>query len=294
MMKHSIICAVFLCVVFSAAPAYANQPPGPQILLSEVLILPAMMILSLAGGVYAVRERIRGERPPKRRVLLILGAVLAILVSAAHEGLGAVVALAFGIIALKRGGEMLSFGIGAYRQNKRNTEPTSANPLRLIPSGVLLILVTLFLMGMSVAFVGYWPGIDQSRRERALVEYLAFETARIRLNHGSEGSPSFAPTDGDIVDEFFDLSRDVVVVTHDEDGERFVVYVLPGRFPFFPYNYLTSQPSYRGDETGEIRMIRIHDSNSRCPADAPVVLKVTEDDIERALELLTIEGLDTE
>lgn len=291
MKKNSIICAVSLCVVFSAVPVYANQPPGPQVLLSEVLILPVMVLLSLAGGVYAVQERISGEQPPKWGVLFILGAVLAILVSAAHEGLGAVVALVFGIIALKRSGEMFSLGISAYRKKQRDTEPTGANPLRLIPAGVLLILITLFLMGMSVAFVGYWPGIDQNRRERALVEYLAFETARMRLDHGSEAT-LFPSGSGDIVDEFFDPSRDVVVVTRDEGGEEFVVYVLPGRFPFFPYNYLTSQPSYRGGETGEIRMIRVHHSDHRCPADAPVVLKVTEDDIERALELLTIEGLD--
>jgi len=272
-------------VVFSAAPAYANQPPGPQVLLAEVLILPVMVLLSLAGGVYAVRERISGERPPKRGVLLILGAVLAILVSAAHEGLSAVAALVFGIIALKRSGEMLSLGIGACRKKQRDTVPTGANPLRLIPAGVLLVLITLFLMGMSVAFVGYWPGIDQSRRERALVEYLAFETARMRLDHGGEAT-SFPSGGSDIVDEFFDPSRDVVVVTRDEGGEGFVVYVPPGRFPFFPYNYLTSQPSYRGDESGEIRMIRVHNPDHLCPEDAPVVLKVMEEDIERAMELL--------
>jgi hypothetical protein len=268
---------------------YSNQPPGPQVLLSEALILPVMMLLSLAGGAYAIRERLRGERPSRRGILFILGAVLAILISAAHEGLGAVVALVFGIIALKRGGDMLLWGVGACLKKGKDTEPAGANPVRLIPAGVFLVLITLFLMGMSAAFVGYWPGIDQNRRERALVEFIASETARMRLDGESKEIPSFTPGDGDIVDEFFDPSRDVVDVIRSEDGEGFVVYVLPGRFPFFPYNYLTSQPSYRGDETGEIRMIRVHDSDRRCPADAPVVLKVTEEDIKKALETLMIE-----
>lgn len=295
-MKHSVRYAVFLFVLFSAAPAFANQPPGPQILLSEVLILPAMILLSLAGGAYAVRERLRGERSSRRGVLLVLGAILAILVSAAHEGLGAGVALVFGIIALKRGGDMLFWGIGSSCKRKGEAKSTGANPLRLIPAGVLLILTTLFLMGMTVAFVGYWPGIEQSRREQALVELMAFEMARMRLGDGDGGEVSSLPlpVEGELVDEFFDVSRDAVEIEYENDGTGFVVYVLPGRFPFFPYNYLTSQPSYRGDETGEIRMIHVHDSNHLCPADAPVVLKVTGEDIERALEILTMKGLDKE
>jgi len=297
MIKSSIRCAVFLFVLFSAAPALANQPPGPQILLSEVLILPVMMLFSLAGGAYALRERIRGARPPRREILLALGAILAILVSAAHEGLGALVALVFGIIALKRGGEMLLWGIGACNKKKRKAESNGANPLRLISAGALLIFATLFLIGMTAAFVGYWPGIEQDRRERALMEYMAFEMALMRLDDGDgSAAASYPPPsgDGDTIDEFFDVSRDTVDVARDENGEGFVVYVLPGGFPFFPYNYLTSQPSYRGDETGEIRMIYVHDSVHLCPADAPVVLKVTEEDIEKALEILMMKGLDVE
>jgi len=295
MMKHSIRGAVFLITLFAASPALANQPPGPQVILAEVLILPVMMLLSLAGGAYAIRERLREGQSSKRGIFLILGAILAILVSAAHEGLGAIVALIFGIIALKRGGDMLFWGIGACRRKEREAEMTAANPVRLIPSGVMLILITVFLMGMTAAFVGYWPGIDQSRRERALVEYMAHEMARIRLDVDGGETTSHVPLPGDdVIDEYFDVSRDVVEITRDERGEGFIVYVLPGRFPFFPYNYLTSQPSYRGDETGEIRMIRVHDSEHLCPADAPVVLKVTEDEIEKALKKLIIQGPDVE
>ena len=284
-----------MITLFAASPALANQPPGPQVILAEVLILPVMMLLSLAGGAYAIRERLREGQSSKRGIFLILGAILAILVSAAHEGLGAIVALVFGIIALKRGGDMLFWGIGACRRRGKEVEATVANPVRLIPSGVMLILITLFLMGMTAAFLGYWPGIDQSRRERALVEYMAHEMARIRLDVDGGETTSHVPLPGDdVIDEYFDVSRDVVEITRDERGEGFIVYVLPGRFPFFPYNYLTSQPSYRGDETGEIRMIRVHDSEHLCPADAPVVLKVTEDEIEKALKKLTIQGPDVE
>jgi hypothetical protein len=49
---------------------------------------------------------------------------------------------------------------------------------------------------------------------------------------------------------------------------------MPNRFPFFPYNYLLSQPSYRADETGQIRMIYVHNENKLCPENAPVVMNV--------------------
>ena len=59
--------------------------------------------------------------------------------------------------------------------------------------------------------------------------------------------------------------------------------IIPYRFPFFPYNYLTSQPSYRADETGQIRMAHVHKGDQICPADAPVVMKVSNEDIQKEL-----------
>jgi len=296
MRKFGIVRAVILILLFSPAPALANQPPGPQILLAEVLILPVMILLSLIGGTYAVRKVSQDERPHRRGILLVLGAILAILVSAAHEGLGAVVAVVFGIIALKRGGEMLMWGFGALKRKQRETEPVGVSPGRMIPAGIILMLVTLFLMGMAAAFVGYWPGIDQNRRERALVEYMASKMAYIRLSEGdADGVVPSVPPEGPLTDRFFDHYGDIVKVVSDEGGEGFIVYVLPGEFPFFPYNYLTAQPSYRGDETGDIRMIYVHHSDRLCPEDAPVVLTVNDEDIERAMEGLTEEktGEDT-
>jgi hypothetical protein len=166
----------------------------------------------------------------------------------------------------------------------------------MIPAGVVLILATLFLMGMATVFVGYWPGIDQNYREEALVEYMAFEMARMRLAEGDTDGvvPLMPPVGEDSAYEFFDRSRDTVKIVNDGEGGGFTVYVLPEKFPLFPYNYLTSQPSYRGDETGEIRMSEVHHPDRLCPADAPVVLKVGDEDIEKALKRLTGEGADTE
>jgi len=64
----------------------------------------------------------------------------------------------------------------------------------------------------------------------------------------------------------------------------FVAYRTPTRMPFFPFNYLTSQPTYRADETGRIRMVRVHWTDQRCPPDAPVVLQISEAEITEMYE----------
>jgi hypothetical protein len=76
-------------------------------------------------------------------------------------------------------------------------------------------------------------------------------------------------------------------VEYASDGSGFTVFMLPKTaFPFFPYNYLTSQPSYRADGSGQIRMIEVHDRATACPPDAPVVAQVGEADIEKMRQLL--------
>jgi hypothetical protein len=69
-------------------------------------------------------------------------------------------------------------------------------------------------------------------------------------------------------------------VDFDPDDKHFTVYVLPySKFPPWPYRIWTKQGSYRADETGQIRMIWVKRVDEICPADAPIVIKVDEEDI---------------
>ncbi|MGB7846038.1 MAG: hypothetical protein WBL63_10510 [Candidatus Acidiferrum sp.] len=64
------------------------------------------------------------------------------------------------------------------------------------------------------------------------------------------------------------------------DEKHFTVYLLPySKVPPWPYRFWTKQNSYRADETGQIRMILVRQRDEVCPADAPVVMKVEEEDI---------------
>ena len=75
---------------------------------------------------------------------------------------------------------------------------------------------------------------------------------------------------------------------------RITPYYTSGVFnhyPFFPYNYFFTRPSYRADETGQIRMIYTHNKLERCPPEAPVVRIVSEDEIQLAMKEIQIKEM---
>ncbi len=52
---------------------------------------------------------------------------------------------------------------------------------------------------------------------------------------------------------FFEPPNSKVRIEYSQDAKHFTVYMLPTeRVPFFPFNYMTSQPFYWADETGRI------------------------------------------
>jgi len=62
----------------------------------------------------------------------------------------------------------------------------------------------------------------------------------------------------------------------------FKIHLTPTRFPLFPYNYFTSRPSYLVDHAGNIRMVYVH-RKTQCPMDAPVVMRLGNDEIQQIL-----------
>jgi len=289
MKKKTIYIMSFFSMFVVVNPAMANQPPGPQMLLSEILILPIMALFSIIGGAYAVMK-LREKKPSGLKTFLV--ALLAILCSGANEGLGVIVAIIFGIYAIQRGLQMLYWGIRSFPKFKKPEYLIEANPWRLIPSGVLLIFISILLSGMAVAFVGYWPlnGSKLKDREESLKEFVAYQLAYAQLQKAESGQRFFdrvTPEDP-LFNKFFDSSwrkKANVRLEYDKNGKQFMIYLLPAdRFPFFPYNHLSSQPSYLGDDTGNIRMVYVSSKDAVCPADAPVVMSVGKKEIQKAHE----------
>lgn len=293
MIKKVIFPLTFLLTLMAVQPAMANQTSGPYVLLSELLILPVMVVLTLMGGGYLIMNRLRPEKSRARKFLFIIGMVVVFLVSGMHEAVSVGIAFIFGIIALRRGFRMISWGREARPVNNAPGHLRQANPWRLIPAGGLLIASTIFLIGMAIAFFGYFPEMALEDKEAVLKKFVAHQLAYARLAKSERGEIRYHKiTNNDPeYQNFFDNSpffhqHHTVHFNYSADEKYFTVYVLPVGFPLFPYNYLTPRPSYRADETGQIRMIRVHKQNVLCPPDAPVVREVQEEDIKKAIHAL--------
>lgn len=283
------IAVLTLALIFLlAGPAAANDPPGEQTILAEILILPLMMLLSLGGGAYAILEVLsQGKKKRWGAIGRWGGVILLILFSFTHEGFGFMVAVIFAIVAVQRGVQMLWWGMRARSAGLRPAHLQKANPWRLIPAGLSLVVLSLFLGSLPIAFLGYYPW-DSSGTE-SLKKFVTYQLALGRLEQARTGQVRFRRIDKlDLrMTGCGDRLRRGTRVEYDPSETRFTVLMLPkARFPFFPYNYLTSQPTYRADEAGKIRMMHVHHEDVVCPPDAPIVMQVTEQDIQEMLKRL--------
>jgi hypothetical protein len=281
-----VVLALIL-VLLAAGPAAANQPPGPQLIVAEILLLPLMILLSAVGGAYAILHALQPKRK-MRSVLTAAAAVLAVLFSATSGGIAVVIAGIFAALVLQRGVQMVWWGFRARSREARPAHLAQADPRRLLPAGAALLVLTTLLMGMVLAFAAYWP-VGEGARQKSFREFVAHQIAIGRREQAKTGRVRFPP----IAAEKSQLTSCPIRlpagarVEYAPDGTGFTVLMLPKTaFPFFPYNYLTSQPSYRADGTGEIRMIEVHDRTTACPPDAPVIARIGEAEIERMQQLL--------
>jgi hypothetical protein len=302
--------AIGASIFLFAQPAWANQPPGPHMLLAEVLILPIMIILTTLGGGYAVLQA--GNKNPRKKngSLKVLLVILVIFFSAISEGLGMLLTVAFGVIALVRGVKMILWGLSASRQNQEpNTLPAKSNPNRLIPAGVILVLAAIGLGATGPAFIGWWPEGRISRTEGDLKDLVAYQilTAKEQAKEGgaiiyekplsdegrlgSKDHPTFDKMKFNFLywKEGNRFQHYQTVFQLGPEAKSFKVWVVPFGLPFFPYNHLTSLPSFYADQTGAIRMVRVHDGGEKCPEDAPVYYQVGQEDFKRVAERLRTE-----
>ncbi len=297
-MKNRNICILsFLLVFLSANPAMANFPPGPHEMLPMVLILPSMGFFTLIGGGYAEMKR-RGIKSFGR--VNSIAAVIFILVTTFFN-ISFMVSLIFACYAGYRGMLMFHWGIDYLLKQEKTEHSTDAKPKRWIAAGSLLILTTVFLVGMSFAFWNELYRFEHNRpsiedRLNFLKELTAYQLAYARIQKSKKKPFLFDKSPLDKI-KIFDESekkfkktpfltkknRGAISIEYDDSGQHFTLYMLPFEpIPIFPYSYLTSQPSYRTDETGNIRMISVHNKDHRCPAKAPIVMSIGKKEVDKA------------
>ena len=89
--------------------------------------------------------------------------------------------------------------------------------------------------------------------EETLKNFVSYQIAYAREQKAQSGQPGFDKAARDVYFKAYPHAR----VEYSPDNKKFTVVVPPEYVPVFPHNYMTAMPSYRADETGQIRMIRV-------------------------------------
>ena len=247
-----IILLAMTGVLLTASIALANNPPSGQTLLSMISILLLTIIFSMLSGAYTVLKQLapRGLS----RGFLISGIVVATIFSMALEGFAVIFAVIFGIYAIIRSFMMLGWGLTALKRGEKPAHLTETRPWRMISCSVGLMIITVFLVGLSIVFTGSLVREYKYRNiEEALKNFVSYQMAYACEQKAQTGRSCFDEAARDVYFKAYPHAR----VEYSPDNKKFTVIVPPVFVPVFPYNYMTAMPSYRADETGRIRMIRV-------------------------------------
>jgi hypothetical protein len=261
--------------------ALANQPPAFQLAMATMIALPLMMMLTLLGGGYAVMRE-KGQR--RSLVFTFVAAVVAILFAATHESAAVMVLFFFTLIAVARGCTMLWWGL-------RLRIGGSVRGYRLMAGGLCVAFAGITLLAFSAGFHAWRPNVAEVEEElQKLVAYQQLVAQQNRAKHtvplyeqpvGGGDMLRFEGWTSRLLPAGFEGSKSSTRQFETEfvlgpGGDSFEVRIWPRRIPLGQ-----SLPSFYADETGELRMLRVHDAHQRCPKNAPVYYKVTETDRRR-------------
>jgi hypothetical protein len=256
--RRQVFLLLLWCLLASAVPAYANNPPQPDGVLTLVLIFPVVILgFRLAGVKLSEKER-------KWRVLRGLLLALCTLLTFGGTGLALIPLLVLLGYGAARGIQVMARGQGATRK----------------VLGGVVILFTLFAVANYVASLSY-PPEGRSTEHAAYVNLRVINVAEQRFHTegvidanknglGEYGSLEDLHKAG-LLDEAFwarlqrPIYRYVVVLSGDpvRDEKQYLVYASPVHYghpwrglsllrvvrPYVPY----ARRTFACDQTGVVR-----------------------------------------
>lgn len=285
---------VFILLLAADKNAWAtvNYSSAHQLDAALIAIMPIMVLMTLLGGGYSILRSTRKRKwtylPAVLLWLLIVWLTLSFLAQL-NDKIVMALALVFALLAIRRGGLMIAWAASTRTAHWKRASLKRINPVRLASAGAVLVVITVFLAGMAVAFHGraWIENSDRSgaEKESRLVGFTAYQMAvsntgadqdtinllRKTVSYQKGGRPQGIMSGYRIAAEF------------GPGTNEFSVYLTPHDFPFYPYNFFACRPSYYTDHTGKIRKIKVC-REKRCPPDGPVYVEVEEKDIISARE----------
>ncbi|MEZ0375166.1 MAG: hypothetical protein ACAI44_39130 [Candidatus Sericytochromatia bacterium] len=298
--QWGLVAASFLLSLTPAA--WANNPPGPQMLAFEALIVPMVVLLTAWGGGYALIKK-------RMSVLPVLAFVGGLVFSLMHQANAAMVALAFGAWGLARGLTMIRWGILANKaepsaeleklqaanlapvedeelEQLQAEKPAPVHAGRMLTAGILTACLSVLMGGLTGYFVLWFPSTFSI--ERDFKTFQEKQQAYAEGHKTADGKPRFMqmrqdgsgvllldpsdPLEGKALFGRIHLTNYVYTPSFNQakDGSSFQLWVTPTTFPAFPLNLISPMPAYYTDQTGQVRMVRRVWADQKCPVDAPV------------------------
>lgn len=156
----------FCIVLATASHAVANNAPGPLAVVSLFSLVILIVALTAAGGGYAVVKRLHDAKyssKVKRTLMNTLEFIAGLILFFVALFATIIGVAGFSIFAIARGVKMLQWANAAEKEGSRPVHLEGANPKRLKIAGIMLIVLTLLVLGYSMANIDEVTGISDYR-----------------------------------------------------------------------------------------------------------------------------------
>jgi hypothetical protein len=289
-LKKSIV--IIASILLYAFPALANNPPAPQTMVANLIMVPLTMIFFLVTGAAAAWDYEHNIIGWKRRIVIWLILFGLTCLSGVHEGFGFLISIVLAFYSFSFVYKMLAV---AFKISMTWNYTRVAS----LVGGLILIPTILLLAGFSYAFM--FPVYDE----------FGYRHVQERLQKFSQYQRNYTSTHGGIyaeipaVAEIPDLSKsgnskDIEIKNKElqDSGMRLlikssnpfrdrkyydvsVIYgaalksysleVVPLMFRPWPYGHLTKVYAYYLDQTGAIHAERVKKSGVHATVSSPVI-----------------------
>lgn len=276
----AILCVFLLLTGTLLLPtqALANVPPGlgPASLLLILWLI--IILLTAIGGGYVIRKKILAEKGKKQYIGVVTYTIIAIisyLLSASTGEMLCLVSLVTGGLALFRAVKMNSWSRSARNPDGRPPYLEGIKPFRLILASWLLIATTIILVPASIALgvqsSAYYISVSRGRDIVKILRQYAAEEIRIRKGSTAETKEELL----ELHDRFLGSipKRYECIIDESLTGQKFTIFMVPKDASFI---WPGPAISFRVDESGKIRAVKVYSPGLSCPQNAKVIADVRE------------------
>ncbi len=168
MQFFNLLLSAFFLVFATAAPAFANNAPGPLAIVSLLSLVILIVALTFAGGGYRVYKRLQETKYTsklRRTIMNVMEFIAGVALFFVGAFLSVFGILGFSLYAIARGIKMLKWAREAGKDGETPAHLEGANSKRLKQAGIMLIVFTLLVLGYSMLHLDEVTGVAPYKKK---------------------------------------------------------------------------------------------------------------------------------